>query len=264
MFKSIDASDKERVFAIGDIHGRYDLLMEFIKWSKLGDKDLLVSVGDLIDRGEQNLEVLTHFLFADNCDAVMGNHDQLMFQSLVENNREADLTWICNGGDWALKENLNFLKGLALHVGQLPVFLDIKFGDIQIGVTHAEFPFPSREKMLDAREVNFHVRNSVVDDEILEHMIDLAKVEKLALWGRRQVKNKTGSPILGYDFVIHGHTPTQTQIDEPVPIQKANQHWIDTGSCFGDGRQTIMEIKKDGTFQYHQFWFDEHGELCIV
>lgn len=264
MFKLIDASAKERLFLIGDIHGRYDLLTEFIKWSKLGDKDLLVSVGDLIDRGNQNVEVLTHFLFADNCEAVMGNHDQLMFQSLVDQNREADVTWLWNGGSWALDENLNFLAGLARHVGQLPAFLDIKFGDTQIGVSHAEFPFPSRESMLDARETHHYVNNSVVDDEILEHMIDLAKVEKLALWGRRQIKNKTGNPILGFDHVVHGHTVTQNIIDEPRPIQKANQHWIDTGSCFSGGRQTIMEINKDGTFQYHQFWFDEHGELCIV
>ncbi|CAM0092123.1 NinI-like serine-threonine phosphatase [Vibrio phage D51] len=264
MFKLIDASDKERLFLIGDLHGRYDLLTEFIKWSKLGDKDLLVSVGDLIDRGEQSVECLSHFLFADNCEAVMGNHDQLMVESLVDNNRQSDVTWLYNGGGWVLDQNLNYMKGLALHVAQLPIYLDIKFGDVQVGVTHAEFPFTSREHMLDARERNYRIANSVVDDEILDMMIDQAKENKLALWGRRQIREKAGRGILGYDYVVHGHTVTQNEIDEPLAIQKVNQHWIDTGSCFSGGRQTIMEISKDGSRVFHQFWFDEHGELCIV
>ena len=265
MIKLVDATDKERLFIVGDLHGRYDILHEFLQWSKAGDKDLLVSVGDLIDRGSKSLECLSHFLFADNCEAVKGNHDQLMVDSLVNNDRQADMTWMMNGGDWALSHNLNYLRGLATETDKLPVFLDITFGDVQVGVSHAEFPYTSRGHLLDARTRNMLIATAcTVNVAILDMMVDEAKDIKLALWGRRQVKESGGRGILGYDYVVHGHTVTQVLTDEPVPIQKVNQHWIDTGSCFTGGRQTIMEIKKDGTFEYHQLWFDDYGELCIV
>ncbi|CAL9981498.1 NinI-like serine-threonine phosphatase [Vibrio phage D260] len=263
MINLIDASDKERLFVVGDIHGDYDLLMEFIKWSKLKDNDLLVSVGDLIDRGEKSVEVLTHFLFADNCEAVMGNHDNFMVEALLENNRQQEATWIFNGGAWVLDQDLSFMAGLARHVARLPVFLDILFGDTRIAVSHAEFPFDCREQLLDAREVSFTANNSLVNAETLQHLTDLAKIKKLAMWGRDQVYGEPDKKI-GYDFVIHGHTVTQNIIEDPRPIQKANQHWIDTGSVFNGGRLTFMEIKKDGGFEYHQFWKDTDGELCIV
>ena len=250
MIKLINANDKGRLFIVGDIHGDYDLLMEFIKWAKLKDNDLLVSVGDLIDRGDKNIQTLTHFLFADNCLAVQGNHEDMMIKSLVENSRLDDMTWMMNGGEWALNQDTHFLKGVAKKVAELPVFLDIEFGEARIAVSHAEMPVTGRKELLEAIEEGEEV--------------DAAKITKLALWGRRQVKAPVGRGILGYDFVVHGHTPTQNILEEPVPIQKANQHWIDTGSVFAGGRLTFMEIEKDATFEYHQFWKDTDGELCII
>lgn len=263
MINLIDASDKKRLFVVGDLHGDYDLLMEFIKWSKLGDNDLLVSVGDLIDRGEHSVKTLTHFLFADNCEAVQGNHDNFMVEALLEKNRQQEALWLWNGGEWVLEEDISFVTGLAKHVAQLPIFLDIKFGKTRLAVSHAEFPMDCREQLLTLKEDNFQATNSVVTAETLQVLVDIAKVKKKALWGRDVILQEPDE-VIGYDFVVHGHSVTQNVIGESLPIQKANRHWIDTGSVFKGGRLTFMEIMKDGTFTYHQFWKDADGELCII
>lgn len=49
-----------RVFAVGDLHGSYNLLMAKLDEGGFDfEKDLLISVGDLVDRGSQNSNTST-------------------------------------------------------------------------------------------------------------------------------------------------------------------------------------------------------------
>ncbi|EIZ79035.1 metallophosphoesterase [Novosphingobium sp. Rr 2-17] len=98
----------DRIYAIGDIHGRHDLLKQLL--DKIGEHSAslprpralhLVFLGDLIDRGPDSAKVVE--LVADleiNTDqviALMGNHEEAMCRSL-----EGDLTvlrkWLDVGG----------------------------------------------------------------------------------------------------------------------------------------------------------------------
>ncbi|MGU0202552.1 metallophosphoesterase, partial [Acinetobacter baumannii] len=59
LVKVWDKEIKGKLYAVGDIHGCYNLLMNRLK--EIGfdfDNDLLVAVGDLVDRGTQNLECI--------------------------------------------------------------------------------------------------------------------------------------------------------------------------------------------------------------
>jgi len=48
---------KGKLYVVGDIHGCYDLLMSrLIEIGFNFENDLLVAVGDLVDRGIQNIE----------------------------------------------------------------------------------------------------------------------------------------------------------------------------------------------------------------
>lgn len=67
-----------RTIVVGDIHGCYDELAELMEKVALGADDRLVSVGDLIVKGEKNREVLELFLTDKRCSAVLGNHDRKM------------------------------------------------------------------------------------------------------------------------------------------------------------------------------------------
>ena len=67
-----------RTIVIGDIHGCYDELMALLDKVALRDDDRVVSVGDLIVKGEKNREVLDLFISDDHFSAVLGNHDRAL------------------------------------------------------------------------------------------------------------------------------------------------------------------------------------------
>ena len=69
------AKTRSRTIVVGDIHGCYDELMALLDKVKFGPNDRLVSVGDLIAKGEKSREVLDLFMKEPNFEAVIGNND---------------------------------------------------------------------------------------------------------------------------------------------------------------------------------------------
>ena len=65
-----------RTIVVGDIHGCYDELVALLEKAELGREDRVISVGDLIVKGEKNREVLDLFIEDRRCNAVLGNHDR--------------------------------------------------------------------------------------------------------------------------------------------------------------------------------------------
>ena len=65
-----------RTVIVGDIHGCFDELVELLDAVGLRDDDLLVSVGDLVDRGPSPGEVVRLFRERPNSLVVMGNHER--------------------------------------------------------------------------------------------------------------------------------------------------------------------------------------------
>lgn len=64
-----------RTIVVGDIHGCFDELAELLGKAALGAEDRVVSVGDLITKGEKSREVLDLFISDARFSAVLGNHD---------------------------------------------------------------------------------------------------------------------------------------------------------------------------------------------
>lgn len=102
----------ERIYAIGDIHGRYDLLQVLIE--RIGEHSralppvrslYIVLVGDLVDRGPQSAEVLAmlYDLQQRNSDVIvlLGNHEEAMLQAL-DGDVDALRRWLAVGGDATL------------------------------------------------------------------------------------------------------------------------------------------------------------------
>lgn len=69
----------DKIFAIGDIHGNYDLLEKILsKWNE--DEEQLLFLGDYIDRGPDSLKVLHKVMeLAEEKNAITlsGNHEQI-------------------------------------------------------------------------------------------------------------------------------------------------------------------------------------------
>jgi len=69
-----------RTIIIGDIHGCYDELCELLDRVGPVAGDRVISVGDLIVKGEKNREVLDLFSVDERFSAVIGNHDRALLR----------------------------------------------------------------------------------------------------------------------------------------------------------------------------------------
>jgi serine/threonine protein phosphatase 1 len=70
------AAPPQRTIVIGDIHGCYREMLQLLDVVRFTDRDLLISVGDLVDRGPDSRAVLRYFMEHDNAIAVAGNHER--------------------------------------------------------------------------------------------------------------------------------------------------------------------------------------------
>src|SRR5215208_2624880 len=69
-----------RTVVVGDIHGCYDELRALVESVGLRESDRLVSVGDLVTKGEKSREVLELFMNDARCSSVIGNHDRALLE----------------------------------------------------------------------------------------------------------------------------------------------------------------------------------------
>ncbi len=94
-----------RIFAVGDIHGCNDetvILLDHLKGAqKLTQDDLVIFIGDYVDRGPQSKEVIDTLLrFRDEFPRsifLRGNHEDMMLSFLGEEGREGK-AYLYNGG----------------------------------------------------------------------------------------------------------------------------------------------------------------------
>ena len=101
----------KRIYAIGDVHGRCDLLRKILKQIKQDlkerpcQKSKLVMLGDYIDRGPQSKQVLELLskspLSGHEVICLRGNHEDMLLNFLNKTGK-AD-TWLKNGGCETLK-----------------------------------------------------------------------------------------------------------------------------------------------------------------
>lgn len=115
------------IIAIGDIHARYDLLDALLEQLQ-GTEATVILLGDMIDRGGQDVQVLDRVkkLLDDpesegfsNFFALMGNHED-MFIDACEGPSQDLFLWLQNGGNFEqfdeMQEHLPWIKGLPIYM----------------------------------------------------------------------------------------------------------------------------------------------------
>lgn len=85
------------IIAIGDVHGCYATLMALL--CKLPKNVPIVMLGDLIDRGPRNRDVI-NWVRQNNIPCVVGNHEMMMASHGFSQRQ----TWMMNGGRQTYKE----------------------------------------------------------------------------------------------------------------------------------------------------------------
>ena len=87
LIPKINNTDYKRILAIGDVHGCFSKLVSL--WDKISvsDDDLVIFLGDYVEGGDQNLNVL-RWLMEQNKNVVIlrGNMDDMFLDSFDANN----------------------------------------------------------------------------------------------------------------------------------------------------------------------------------
>jgi serine/threonine protein phosphatase 1 len=90
---------RQRVIAIGDVHGCAVALRALLELVKLRPEDTLIPLGDCVDRGPESRQVIEQLLaLRQTCRLVplMGNHEEMMLNSL-DGRPQPDDWWDCGG-----------------------------------------------------------------------------------------------------------------------------------------------------------------------
>lgn len=133
-----DAGD--RIYAIGDIHGRFDLLEQIMvrigehsAGLKPGASLNIIFLGDLIDRGPDSLKVL-EYLFqlqrrAKGVVVLQGNHEEVFIKA-IDGDLQVLRNWLSYGG-------AQMLESLGLRVPALDDDLEQCLDDLRRAVSPA-------------------------------------------------------------------------------------------------------------------------------
>ncbi|MGE5985049.1 protein-serine/threonine phosphatase [Klebsiella michiganensis] len=217
MYQRIYGCDWRNIWLVGDLHGCFSRLMAALRERKFDPyQDLLLSVGDLIDRGPQSAECLDLLRYRW-VYAVRGNHEQMALEALADGDMRL---WEMNGGDWYTQRAASQkqrLTALIARCRRLPLIIELHSGEQVHVIAHADCP------------AAVYRWQRVVD----EHQV---------LWRRQRLTDHLAGrhgAIAGADHFWFGHTPLKRRYDSD------NQHYIDTGAVFG-GELTLVALQLAG------------------
>ena len=95
--------DGHNVWAVGDVHGFYQTMIELCERLALNENDWVVFLGDLVDRGPNSFGVVQHVMTEARMATVKGNHEDMMVRQFTMANLQQPgidvMLWMRNGGD---------------------------------------------------------------------------------------------------------------------------------------------------------------------
>lgn len=226
------APEGTRVYAIGDIHGRADLLAQLHEAiaadaaAHPGSRKVLVYIGDYVDRGLQSKEVidlvLDHRPDGFEIVCLKGNHEALMLDFLED--AQYAQVWIQNGGNATL-----YSYGVHLEDRGKP-------GDkIERARLHLAKVLPERHRRFLADLPLLHVEGDYffVHAGVRPRVALDRQDEREMLWIRDEFLS---SNVDHGKVVVHGHSISWE------PDIRANRIGIDTGA-FASGVLTCLVLE---------------------
>lgn len=229
--------DGLRVYAIGDIHGRRDLLDQLLDMidddgDRRGECEThLILLGDLVDRGPDSRAVVERAMTLghdyDRASFLMGNHEEVMLGAITGDPRLVRFFNRIGGRETILSYGLPVNQYRSMELEELAEAIPELFPQ-----QHIDFISGFDDQIIIGDYVFVHagIRPQVpLSEQTAQDM----------RWIREEfIKDKTHHE----KYVIHGHTISE-QIDE-----QPNRIGIDTGAYLSD---QLTAIGLEGT----ERWF---------
>lgn len=216
----LDENNTGRDFVVGDIHGCFESLDGALATVDFDpEKDRLISIGDLIDRGPQSEQCL-EFLNRPYTYTIRGNHEDMFLQLYASGDLERYVSGTLdaamymrlsmNGLGWIQDISKAEIESMYEAFKALPIAIEIPTIRGSVGFVHAEVPAG-----LDWQD--FIGRIQAGDQSLIQE----------ALWGRKRIKANDQSGVEGIDRIFLGHTPQKEGVK-----RLGNCYYVDTGCVF--------------------------------
>ncbi len=211
------APDNSVIYAIGDIHGRLDLLEELERRivrdaeTRGSDRRVIVYLGDYVDRGYESRGVIDHLMGAGPAGFervfLKGNHEEFLLRFLEDSS--VARVWFSNGG-------VETLMSYGVEVSMSPADAPRVQADFKSAMpeSHRDFmaALPTTHREGGYTFVHAGVRPGVpLDDQNPEDL----------LWIRQEFLEDSRDHGA---VIVHGHTV------EDNPVDRANRIGVDTGA----------------------------------
>lgn len=224
-----------RVLAVGDIHGMYEKLIKLMEKIRFDpEDDLLVFLGDFVDRGPDSVRCLQYVYdlqhaYPDTVICLLGNHEVMMSSYLIQkrlnyNTVIADYadSWLENGGFETLKQLDELETGIKNELLQWVENLPVKYQYQEFFFCHAG--------------VDPNVPLSVQNE------FDM-------LWRRQQWWEQ----YKGVETIVVGHTPVQRMMKQAryaKPLFMPNNVIMcDTGAYMNGGKLSCVDVLSKKVWQ---------------
>ena len=191
-------------YVISDLHGQYKAFLKMLQKINFTDNDELYILGDIIDRGNQNLEIYDYIKDRENIHMLMGNHEKMFldFASAVggkvtddeavhNSYRAGRALELCfhNGGQTTRmqleEKDQDYIDAFIRYLRMLPYFDKIEVNGRKFLLCHA---MPIFYEGMDFQKA---LTTNIMDEGII--------------WNREFFDQNVPDDYT----VIHGHTPAK-------------------------------------------------------
>ena len=223
------------IYITSDIHGRLDRLKKLLEVIELSGEDKLYIIGDLVDRGDQPIEVVEFVMDHPNIEVIMGNHDEMMLHSLKYKDEAQIERWGRNGCQPTIrgfeKRDKKSQEKILSYIENLPYY---KIIDNKYLLVHAGF---------EAERLRDKMKTLTLDQALEEQKDRLVWVrhdfiEHKALDNLITIFGHTGRPYI--DEIVGGEAkrPYKIWFDE----EHGDKIGIDTWNCNEKGRMACLRL----------------------
>lgn len=254
----VNLAEGESLYFVTDLHGQYTFLRKALNLLGFKDnpdakvKDTLFIIGDIVDRGSENLELLGFARHNKQVRASRGNHEAIAYYGATKAKASSLPFWEANGGKWHRDKDIYHVTDMLEWAYSLPDGYELHVnGEHKLGLVHASIPQSPEEPLDWDNAVNvFNSFKGCREGDLWS----------LALEDRTLFRRDDEGIVSGVDALIHGHT-----IVKNAPRILGNRVYLDGGAgLIGDDfALTILEYRpRDGAllglFDVHRFKEDPY------